>query len=318
MRRLSLLLVLVAGFGLPPGPANADTLVLKNGDTISGEFVRHTDGMIVFHSDTLGQLQVPADAATVTQTTASAGVAVPPAASNRFASIARIDSSEDRRSNRDADNHRWRRRLDFGLTAQDGLHDQSNYNLRFEVARAAENGELNFAFARRYSKVDGRLLNDATNATVLLTHNVTEDLFLRGQTRYDRDPAAQVGQNAEQSLGLGYTVVESDRLKLDVGGGAALRYRDAYGNPASWNGLLDAFGRLRFAVTERVSLTQDVSMTGDPRTGDDFKLRWTTALVNKLTEMLNMSVRYEFERNRATSADVPDTQRLITAIGCVF
>lgn len=312
MPRPSLLLALTAAFGLSSATARADTLVLKNGDRISGEFIRHAEGVIVFRSAALGDLQVPAHEATVTQS------ATPAAAHGPVVNVAHLDRPSDPRPARNENGRDWKRRVDFGLTAQDGLHEQSNYNLRLEAARATDNRELNFGFTRRYGKVDDQVLADATSATALVTHKVTEDFFLRGLTRYDRDPIVGIGHSAEQSFGLGYTLTESDRLRFDVGGGAVLRHREAYGDQARWNGLLDAFGRLRFAVTERMSLTQDLAMTGDPRRGDDFKFKWNTALVNKLTEMLNMSVRYEFERNYTATADVPDTQRLITAIGCVF
>lgn len=324
MPRLLLLLAISFWF-MVQAQAREEVLILENGDRISGELVSEENGTIVFRSAVLGEIRVPAAGATIRQQSkdtdadqsAVAASAARAMAATPFEGPQLDRTGGDKSAPEEAENP-WKRRVDFGLTAQTGKKELANYSLRLEAGRTTDRGQLNFAVNHRYGKADGALFADATDASALITRNVSEELFWRGQTRYETDNVLGVEHSAEQSVGLGYTLFDSERLKLDVGGGAAVRHREAYGDAARWDGLFDAFGKFRYAVNERLSLSQDFWMTTAPTRSDDFRLRANTALVNQLTEMLNLSIRYEVEMNRMPTGRVPDTQRLITAVGCVF
>ena len=313
LRLSSILPGAVAILLLAAVPAQADTLVLANGDRLTGEVVREHDGVIVFRSTVLGELSVNATHATIARE-AAAATANPSANKPTTAIPVVMDHAAPVRRNDDA----WKRQVELGLSAQDGLRDQSNLSVRLEAARTTREGSTSLLFSHHYGKSDGLLVSDATSANALLTRNLTDDLFVRGATRYDRDAVTGLEHDAEQSLGLGYTLIDRRALQLSVGAGAAVRLRQTERADSNWNGLVDAFGRVKYALNPRLSLSQDFSITAAPDDRDDYKLKSHTALVNQLTELLRMTVRYEFEYLSAANSAVSARQRLVTAIGCVF
>jgi putative salt-induced outer membrane protein YdiY len=314
MRQIPSILLLgaVAALTLVATVTRAATLVLANGDRLNGEVVSEHDGMIVFRSAVLGELSVPASQATVARDalaseTAVTNVSTLPVAPHRPAP-----------AYRDAADNAWKRQVELGLSAQEGLHEQSNVSVRLEAARTTTGGSASVLLSHHYGKSDGLLVTDTTSANALLTHNLSDDLFIRGATRYERDPVVGLDHAAEQSLGLGYTLLDRRALHFSVGAGAAVRHRDTGREPAGWDALVDAFGRVKCAFTERLSLSQDFTVSAAPDDRDDYQLKSHTALVNKLTDVLQMSVRYEFEYFGAGSSAITARQRFVTAIGCVF
>src|SRR5690606_31916739 len=121
-------------------------------------------------------------------------------------------------------------------------------------------GSLRLELSHHYGKTDGVLVSDTTSATAALTRNLSDDFFVRTATRYDRDPVVGLDRDVEQSLGLGYTVFAQPSLSLSVGGGAAVRNRATTETEAEWDGLVDAFGRLKCVFTDRPSLSQDFAL----------------------------------------------------------
>jgi putative salt-induced outer membrane protein YdiY len=329
LRGPAAILVLFLAVACPP-LARAETLVLANGDRLSGELVREHEGRIVFRSSVLGEITVAADQAVIEREAnapATEAEAAPPTGRAPEAAAGTIRAATTRapvnavtvpvRTLRN-DDDRWRRQIELGLTAQDGVHEQSSVSLRLEAARTTTEGSTSLQLSHNYGKSDGLLTADATRAHALLTRNLSDDFFVRGATRFERDPVAGLEHDAEQSLGLGYTLVDRRALQFSLGAGAALRHRDSERGSAGWNGLVDAFGRVRLTFTERLSLAQDFSVSAAPDGGDDYKLKSQTALVNKLTDVLQMTVRYEYEYLGDAGVTIAARQRLVTAIGCVF
>jgi len=308
---------------LPLLPAQEDTIVLKNGDRVSGRVVRHEDGVLVVATELLGEIRVPAEGASIVTTSReyTAVVATPSAemdSPTREPVVAVTDARDESRSARETSEDAWKRQVELGLSAQDGARDQTNLSLRLEAGRKLEAGSVNLQVSHQYGESDGNLVTDTTNARVTLTRDLNESVFVRGATRYDRNPLAGLERDAEQTLGLGYTLVDRASLNLSLGGGAALRNRARRSEATEWDGLLDAFGRLKCSFTERISLSQDFSLTTAPDLRDDFKVKFETALVNQLTDVLRMTLRYEYEYNSAAEAGLAERQRVVTGIGCMF
>lgn len=293
----------------------ADTLVLSNGDRLTGTIIRQEEGQVVFQSSVLGVVRIPAEEATIV--TSSDEEATTARLSQSRSNPVPVTKAPETRApeSRESD---WKRQVELGLSAQDGLREQRNLSVRLEAARTVEDGSVRVVLSHQYGKLDGALVTDATSANATLTRNLSEDVFLRGATRFDRDSVVGLDHDAEQSLGLGYNLVNNSNVSIAVGGGAALRNRDTRDSSATWDGLVDAFGRLRCAFTDRLSLSQNLSVSAAPDNATDYRLKSQTALVNQLTDVLRMTLRYEIEYHGTALAAVPMRQRLVTAIGCEF
>lgn len=308
---------LLASSGLLISSAGADVLVLKNGDRLSGAVVSQSDDQLVFRSPVLGELRVsPADVSDIMRSEADAiadASAARTAAPNPVVAV-----TTDRPREPEVRTSPWKRQIELGLSTLDGARDQRNISVRFDATRRLDEGTISLMLSHHYGKSGGIVITDATSAHATLTRNLNEDLFVRGATRFDRDPIVGLSHDAEQSLGLGYTVFDGGSLNLAIGGGAALRNRETSREEANWDGLFDAFGRLRYALNERLSLSQDVSVTAAPDNREDYRVKSHTALVNRLTDVLSMTVRYEVEYHGASDAIITSRQRFVTAIGCEF
>jgi putative salt-induced outer membrane protein YdiY len=105
-----------------------------------------------------------------------------------------------------------------------------------------------------------------------------------------------------------------------VGGGAAVRYRDIPTEPApEWIYLVDAFQDMVYSINHRLSITQDLSMLGQPfGAEDEFLLKLNAALTNKLTEQLDLKLRYEYEYDRSLDDAARKNQRIVTSVAYIF
>ena len=90
------------------------------------------------------------------------------------------------------------------------------------------------------------------------------------------------------------------------------------GTDANWAVLVDGFQDFTYEINDRLTLTQDFSMVLAPARSDDYKLRLNAALNTQLTDALQMTMRYEFEYNRAVVPLERESQRILTSIGLVF
>ena len=81
---------------------------------------------------------------------------------------------------------------------------------------------------------------------------------------------------------------------------------------------LDAFQDLRYTLSERFSIAQDLSVLASPFHEDALTVRLNAALKGAITETVSMSMRYEFQYDGSLDSDEKRDQRIVTALGYTF
>jgi putative salt-induced outer membrane protein YdiY len=297
--------------------AGADALVLANKDRITGTLVREENGWIVFQSDLLGEVSVPSDRARIEFSSAKKEPRRP-SVDYKFKPLDLRTAAKDPKQVAKADQIGWVRRLEFGFTSQSGGSKKSDMALNFEAGRRGKRSEARFLARYLFGESNDQQTSDLLESSLRLRRNLSENTFAQSSTRVSRDTIKQIDLDAEQGIGLGRNVLNTDSLILAFGAGAAARYRDETVEPGGWAYLVDGFQDMRYEINSRLSIVQDLSMVVAPTNSDDYKIRLNAALTGKVTESFNMSMRYEYEYDRSLALDLRDNQRIVTALVYVF
>lgn len=319
MQRLPLLLAVLL-LPLLAIPARADTLVLENGDKLTGQLIAEENGVIQFQSIALGLIVLPVAKAHVEVSPKLAAVPanaplLPP---TEFKPVDLRAALRDPSRALRARPVGWQRRIEFGLTSQSSVADQTDIALRLEAIRAGRTSETRLLARLLYGENDDVRTTDKTEASARYRKNLSSVLFAQSDTRYMRDTVTGVDAEAEQGFGLGRNFVNRESLVLAFGGGMAARYREIADEPSGVAYVVDAFQDLTYAINSHFSLSEDMSLRVAPANVDDYQLHLNAAFTGKLTETLNLSMRYEVNYDRSLEDDARSTQRIVTALGYVF
>lgn len=299
--------------------ARGDVLVLSNKDRITGTLVREEEGKIVFLSDILGEITVPATMARV-ETPPPPKPSTPrkPDANYRFRPLDLRTAAKDPSQAAKAERVGWVRRFEFGFTSQSGRADKSDLALNFEAGRRGRRSETRYQARYLFGESNDRKTSDLAETNLRLRRNLSERTFAQSSTRLSRDEIKDIDLDGEQGLGLGRNFINTETTVLAFGAGTAARYRDSATDPGEWAYLVDCFQDFRYEINSRFSVVQDLSMVLAPANRDDYKIRLNTALTGKVTDAFNMTMRYEYEYDRSLDLELRDNQRIVTALVYVF
>jgi putative salt-induced outer membrane protein YdiY len=351
MPRLSLSLLFIASLLAAPLLASpvASVLILENGDRISGHEVKREGGRIHFQSDLLGLLTVPEDKAEVKPAevtdlelqlataeaptagfpeTATATAATPapeekpeptpaplPAPDPSLPPVVAAVQKDDKPVAKPAT---VKRLVEFGYTSQSGRRDRTDISVRGSIERKTKTTELRWQGRYLYGESDDQRVADNLNSSIRFRRDLSPKMFAQAEAKYERDSIKNLENDFTQSLGMGRNLFEREGFKLAIGGGAAARYRDVINQDDEWVYQLDAFQDLVYAFNSRLRVTQDMSVQVSPSDSEEFLLKLNAALTSKITNALNMSMRYEFEYDRSLIPASRENQRIVTSIGYAF
>lgn len=302
--------------------AHADILTTKNGDRVTGSFVRIEEGNVVFQSEIFGVLRIPEDHVSVELVAPqpieieSVSAANETSEAPTTTQTAPAGAAEPFQSTKSSN---WEKQIEFGLMAQGGRRHYSNYSVLLDVVRRlGEQDEIRVLFNRYYGKSDGSVATDSTLASANYKKGISEDFFVNTTATYESDALKGLNHDASQGIGIGMNLMNREKVTLKMGAGAGFRHREFSGESANWNALVDAFQTLNFSITDRLTLKQRVAVNAVPDLPDDFQVKFRAALVSSITEALDMSVRYEYEYDGSINHDIRNIERLVTSIGYAF
>lgn len=313
-------------------------LLLKNGDRITGREVERTEGTIHFQSELLGLIKVPETDVTIESigTTdlelqlaateapdAGQPVQVQPEVVPQEEVAATSPATATQSPPADAPSPpkpavQSKRQLEFGLTTQSGRRERSDVSLRTTLERITATNEMRLLGRYLYGESDGTRVTDLLGATFRFRQNLSPRMFGQAESRYEQDSIKQIDAEFSQSIGVGRNLIEREGLKLSVGGGTAARFRDTPTQDSEWTYLVDGFQDLVYSINSRLKITQDLSVLMAPFQDDAFLVKLNASLTSRLTNTLNMSMRYEFEYDRSLIPENRDNQRIVTSIGYAF
>ena len=213
----------------------------------------------------------------------------------------------------------WAVKFEAGYTFQTGRRDRDELTLRTEAVRQL--GRNNYRFIIQYllSKLDGQTGTDRLTGNFRWRRDLSPRFFTQATTAYERDRVRLIDHRVEQNLSLGWRFLDRPQMKASLGPGLTGRYNKEQGVADDIDLLMTVFQDFSWDFSPNYRLEQEVVYSIDPDETDDYSVRLKAGLVGKLTESLNLSLRYELLFENLTAADVDRADhRFISTIGYQF
>lgn len=214
---------------------------------------------------------------------------------------------------------RWTGRFDLGYTWQSGRTEKNELSIRGEAERDFGLNEYRGLAEFRYGEVEGVRNTHRYNGEFRWRRDLSERWFLQTMSLYEADRIRKINHRLEQNIGLGYRVVDTERVSASVVPGFTLQYTDESGVDDKWDYLANVYQDFRWQVTEAYRLEEDVNVLFDPADTGDYIVRFNAGIAGTLRQNINLSIRYQLLYESRTRDDVESTdQRIVTSIGYAF
>jgi opacity protein-like surface antigen len=314
----------------------ADVLHLANGDRLTGTWQGTENGQVVFISELLGPvrvaeaqvLRVERSEAVVAEAPATAPAVAPAAAAAApVAAAPAAPDTEEKASvllraldflNPLKD---WDSRLSAGYTWLGGQTSRHNFFLMYEATRKRElsewqaRGRWDYG-STRIDKQTAIKIEDRYRFSLQYRRNLLKQVFVQSLTQYNRDHIKLIDHDFEQSIGIGWRMFDTQRLRVTFTPSYTARYRQIALASSGWQSLFSLFQDLRYEITPRVIFTEEAAISFEPDETSKSDYRFHLKLENKLTDRLSVDLRYEyaFEYRVGLGIERKD-QKFIAAMG---
>lgn len=333
-------LAFLAGQAL--GQVEEVEIVLTNGDRLKGQLISEGETIVLKHA-VLGELSMangdvrmierpkPAPIATKPQakktTVAKSIPAKGPAPSDGGAeSTAKQPGRLDRaikatRINRFVDLielDAWTQQFEFGMNSQNGRRDKVDFNTLYSMRRKIQNNDFRLLVRRYYGESNQEKTTDRTNSNFRWRHDISPGVFYQSDTEYSSDRIKEIDLNLEQTLGVGYRLLNQKALKVSTGMGMSSRYRDTASESGETSYLVDFFQDVDYRVSNRLRLTQEFKLEVPPDKDEEYEYEFRMGMTSKVNEALHLSLRYQLEYDRSLPEDRREDQRIVSSLGIDF
>jgi putative salt-induced outer membrane protein YdiY len=320
--------VLVAG--LAP-VAFADTVSLNNGDKITGTILEVTSASVVVQTPYAGKLTIELPAVKTMQSEKAVSVAdaagakqqqfvsptpdgktwqktaayvpPPPPAPARFTNYLDLGPG-------------WKNQLSIGASNTAGNDETTTFAGALNFHYTKKPDEITLKFEGAYGMSNGAQNAGLFSQTAVWRHDLADRLFgyVGDDVRYDAIKGISLQGTA--TVGLGYKLVDEDKLKIDVRGGPGITYQRTFDGTTNTSAAAEAGFRLQYIFNERTSLThEDTYITSL----DDFKM-WRihseTALNFKLDLESGLGLKFgfndDYENEPAAGRKNNDTRLMLS------
>lgn len=213
----------------------------------------------------------------------------------------------------------WAVGIEAGYTFQTGRRDRDELSTRLQAERQLGSNNYRFIFQYLLSKLDGQTGTDRLTGNFRWRRDLSPRFFTQTLTAYERDRVRLIDHRVEQNLSLGWRFLDLPNKKASLGPGLSGRYNKESGVADDLDLLLTVFQDFTWDISSHYSFKQDVLFSIDPDKTDDYTVRLNAGLVGRVTNSLNLSLRYELLFENQTALDVNKTDhRLITTLGYQF
>ncbi|WP_269541166.1 DUF481 domain-containing protein [Cerasicoccus fimbriatus] len=327
---------------------SADTLVLKNGDRISGTLTSKENGVITFQSDLLGQLTIPESDATVEMPAPPApSPAEAAAVANATTAAAVTEEATDKesiskqkqeevdavtKSIKDTQNwiheniipEGWSGKLSFGFRYLESNTETTGVNFDLNGKKDAAPHhyayDIYYQYSRQTQTNGGVNKNqDQYGAEFDYDYDINDWMFFNASASYLRNQVKDIRHQADLDLGLGFHVIETDDMTLDLIPAYTLQYKDAEGISQKWYNLATLKEEFVYHFSEIVRFEQTAFGSVEPSDTQNYQYGFTAALISKLAEWVEASIAYELTYdNTVGTGGVKREQQIIVGIGVPY
>ncbi len=344
---LSFVACLALGIAAPalrsqdPAPRPPDTMVLRNGDHVTGVFKSLIGDKVAFHSDILGDLEVPLAKVQDLQTTVPV-VLMTGRGERLERQVLGITQGNVRISDPDStglaalpltsvksmnapEGAQWRGSMALGAFYSDGNTDRRNASAVVDLERRTLADRLTFGFNWNYSEERNStgafaISERRTAAALKYDYFLTDRFYVLGTTTAEGDLKANLDLRYTAGVGFGYQVLDDDDLKLATEAGVSYFFED-YRTMMPTNEYLAARLAYRFewGITKGLRFLQNLDVFPGLEDKDDLYLKLDSRLKATLLDNMFAQLQHvmDFDNTPSAGADRMDN-RFIIAIGWNF
>lgn len=298
----------------------ADQVMLKNGDTITGEIIKKDGDKLTVKSMYLGEVTMPWSAVTAVKSEQPVYVALPNGSTVNgvivtqdstlrvessaspqtvlLANVSDIRNADEEKKHEKLDHPRlfdlWTGFFDLGFALTRGNSRTSTFNTAFDAVRQTRTDKATVYFTQVYS---GSTVNNVSSTTaqavrggISYDHNVSPRVFLNVFNDYEYDRFQNLDLRFVVGGGAGYHVFKTEATKLDVLAGADYD-RDSYSDNTRRSSA-EGFGGddLTYKVSGITALTQSARFFENLSDTGEYRLNFDLGTVTTLRKWLNWQV----------------------------
>ena len=335
MSRLTLLpMMLLAGL------AQADVLVLENGDRLTGKVESLVGGTLTFVSDLAGKVKIDAKKVKNIETAEPVKLVLPDGSTVRVV-MKGIENGTLQLEGKDIDvswlnlvainppqpkapNTNWTGSVSSSFGVSKSERDAQNLDVSFDAKKKEDRTGWqtrgNYAFARQ-TNGDGELqtTRDAWYLRGQYDYFVKDKLFHYANLRFDHDAVNSLDLRTVAGLGAGYTLVYTPKTNYRIELGGSWVDEHYAGSEDSQTFGVQLGSGLTLKVNGMLSLNHDLTYISDPTNLDDYLLVSDLGLRSDFSKSMFSEFRFSFNYDATPRAGGRrDSYRYIMGLGVRF
>lgn len=212
----------------------------------------------------------------------------------------------------------WEKLLQVGMTAQSGRKKQRDFSCSYDMTVKRENEQFRFEANYYYGKSGDEKTSDKITTNLRWRRNFTPNMFYESTTSYLSDKIKLIDANVQQKLGVGTRLVENEVMTLSSGLGMSGRWREFQNMSEEAIYLVDLFQDWDYQINERFHLKQDFRVAMPLEESEKYEYGFTASLVSELTKAINLSLRYELGFDNSLALELREERRFISSLGYSF
>jgi hypothetical protein len=308
-----------------------DTVVFKNGDTLTGTVSKQDAEHVFFESATLGSVKLsasdiqevrrdPAGAAApagpATKDTTAASASAPPLADETAPPAAKTDAAKPEpavETKQPKAASKWTGQAGLAIAMREKTDSNSNgvyrkdefktYRIYGHVNWKGKKNNVKWNWTYRYSEDETRKRDDFFNVTQKYNHNLDSGYYTETKTVYQRDYNRNIDNEFLQTAEIGRKWFEHPRFKFatSVGGGYHAYERSSTSDTMRISEPKFIFDEsLEWKMISSLKLFQRYTHLGDL---DQYHFVFSTGLENTLIHDLFLRLEYRLDRDTETTYD---------------
>jgi putative salt-induced outer membrane protein len=300
----------------------ADQVTLKNGDRVTGKIVKKDGAALTFKSDVFGEISIPWETITMVTSDEPLTVVLPDGKSVQ-GKLATTDNKlvvttataqesvtlAETPAIRNADEQRawerlqhpgwlqlWAGYVDFGASLARGNADTTTMTTGLNASRATRTDKTIIYFNQIYSAaaIDGEpnTTAQAVRGGWAYNRNLSPRLFVNFFNDWEYDKFQDLDLRLVLGTGLGYSVLKTERTRLDLLGGGAYTHEE-FSTPQSRNSGSVYWGNdWNYRLTGTTAFNQSFRMFNNLTETGEFRINFDVGTVTALTKWLSFQVTY--------------------------
>jgi putative salt-induced outer membrane protein len=206
----------------------------------------------------------------------------------------------------------WRGNAGGGLSMTGGNTDTTNINLSYEIVRDPKNRNI-LKFHGLYLRGDqsDEVITDRLWLGVRDEYKLNDRTFLFGEFSYLRDPFKEIDYLINPVGGVGFRIYDTDRVSLNVDGGAGVVWEKNPGLEQDTSGTLNAGQSFSFKMSENAEFTQNWKGLWKMNNFSDALHHFGVGLSSSVLKSLELKVEFILDFKNVTPS--PDIKKTDTA-----